>query len=99
MKKLYQGFRKGWKKNPSLFVARCTNIETYFKRTLCEFPPLARIYKSVVDTMKRQGWFAEELFHYLGTTHYCFTLIISKTNSPGKYILCALLSVVYYSFR
>ena len=25
-----------------------------------------RIYKSVVDTMKRQGWFAEELFHYLG---------------------------------
>ena len=27
---------------------------------------LDRIYKSVVDTMKRQGWFAEELFHYLG---------------------------------
>ena len=27
---------------------------------------LDRIYKSVVDTMKRQGWFTEELFHYLG---------------------------------
>merc|ERR1712012_307890 len=26
---------------------------------------LERIYKSMVDTMKRQGWFVEELFHYL----------------------------------
>merc|ERR1719369_2462605 len=26
---------------------------------------LERIYKSIVDTMKRQGWWAEELFHYL----------------------------------
>ena len=26
---------------------------------------LERIYKSMVDTMNRQGWFVEELFHYL----------------------------------
>ena len=26
---------------------------------------LERIYKSMVDTMARKGWFMEELFHYL----------------------------------
>jgi long-chain acyl-CoA synthetase len=37
-----------------------------FRPTLmCSVPLiLERIYKSVVDTMKRQGWAAEELFHY-----------------------------------
>jgi long-chain acyl-CoA synthetase len=33
---------------------------------ICAVPLiLERIYKSIEDTMKRQGWFAEELFHYL----------------------------------
>ena len=32
---------------------------------MCSVPLiLERIYKSIVDTMKRQGWAAEELFHY-----------------------------------
>ena len=32
---------------------------------MCAVPLiLERIYKSIVDTMKRQGWAAEELFHY-----------------------------------
>lgn len=33
---------------------------------MCSVPLiLERIYKTIVDTMKRQGWWAEELFHYL----------------------------------
>eukprot|EP00092_Neocalanus_flemingeri_P005787 GFUD01006229.1.p1 GENE.GFUD01006229.1~~GFUD01006229.1.p1 ORF type:complete len:726 (-),score=213.49 GFUD01006229.1:423-2600(-) len=33
---------------------------------MCAVPLiLERIYKSMVETMKRKGWFAEELFHYL----------------------------------
>ena len=33
---------------------------------MCSVPLiLERIYKSIGDTMKRQGWAAEELFHYL----------------------------------
>lgn len=38
----------------------------YLKPTLmCAVPLiLERIYKSIVDTMRRQGWAAEELFHY-----------------------------------
>jgi len=38
----------------------------YFKPTLmCAVPLiLERIYKSIVDTMRRQGWAVEELFHY-----------------------------------
>ena len=32
---------------------------------MCSVPLiLERIYKSIVDTMRRQGWAAEELFHY-----------------------------------
>lgn len=32
---------------------------------MCAVPLiLERIYKSIVDTMRRQGWAAEELFHY-----------------------------------
>merc|ERR1712004_858160 len=38
----------------------------FLKPTLmCAVPLiLERIYKSIVDTMRRQGWAAEELFHY-----------------------------------
>ena len=33
---------------------------------MCSVPLiLERIFKSVVDTMQRQGWAVEELFHYL----------------------------------
>ena len=37
-----------------------------FRPTLmCAVPLiLERIYKSIVDTMRRQGWAVEELFHY-----------------------------------
>lgn len=32
---------------------------------MCAVPLiLERIYKSIVDTMRRQGWAVEELFHY-----------------------------------
>ncbi len=35
---------------------------------MCSVPLiLERIYKSIVDTMRRQGWAAEELFHYFVT--------------------------------
>ena len=32
---------------------------------MCAVPLiLERMYKSIVDTMRRQGWAVEELFHY-----------------------------------
>lgn len=45
----------------------CKGDANVLKPTLmCTVPIiLERIYKSIVDTMKRQGWWAEELFHYM----------------------------------
>jgi len=47
--------------------AGCKGDANVLRPTLmCTVPLiLERIYKSIVDTMKRQGWWAEELFHYL----------------------------------
>ncbi|XP_040582204.1 long-chain-fatty-acid--CoA ligase 4 [Lepeophtheirus salmonis] len=53
--------------NKSSKVKRgCKGDANVFKPTLmCSVPlVLERIYKSVVDTMRRQGWAIEELFHY-----------------------------------
>merc|ERR1719282_1613761 len=45
----------------------CKGDSNVLKPTLmCAVPLiLERIYKSIVDTMSRKGWFVEELFHYL----------------------------------
>jgi len=45
----------------------CKGDSNILKPTLmCAVPLiLERIYKSMVETMKRKGWFVEELFHYL----------------------------------
>eukprot|EP00090_Calanus_glacialis_P001394 TRINITY_DN10994_c0_g1_i1.p1 TRINITY_DN10994_c0_g1~~TRINITY_DN10994_c0_g1_i1.p1 ORF type:complete len:726 (-),score=259.31 TRINITY_DN10994_c0_g1_i1:181-2358(-) len=45
----------------------CKGDSNLLKPTLmCAVPLiLERIYKSMVETMKRKGWFVEELFHYL----------------------------------
>merc|ERR1719237_888133 len=45
----------------------CKGDSNVLKPTLmCGVPLiLERIYKSMVDTMSRKGWFVEELFHYL----------------------------------
>lgn len=47
--------------------AGCKGDANVLRPTLmCSVPMvLERIYKSIVDTMKRQGWAAEELFEYL----------------------------------
>ncbi|XP_023345834.1 long-chain-fatty-acid--CoA ligase 4 [Eurytemora carolleeae] len=47
--------------------AGCKGDANVLQPTLmCSVPLIIeRIYKSVVDTMNRQGWFVEELFHYL----------------------------------
>ncbi len=46
--------------------AGCKGDANLLRPTLmCSVPLiLERIYKSIVETMKRQGWAAEELFHY-----------------------------------
>jgi len=45
----------------------CKGDANLLKPTLMCVVPLIleRIYKSMVETMKRKGWFVEELFHYL----------------------------------
>ena len=45
----------------------CKGDANILKPTLmCAVPLiLERIYKSIADTMNRQGWFVEQLFHYL----------------------------------
>jgi len=47
--------------------AGCKGDANILKPTLmCAVPLiLERIYKSIADTMHRQGWFVEQLFHYL----------------------------------
>lgn len=70
---LYYGIKIGYSSSLTLtsksskVKAGCKGDANYLQPTLmCAVPLiLERIYKSVVDTMKRQGWFAEELFHYL----------------------------------
>jgi len=53
--------------NKSTKVARGSKGDANLLRPtlMCAVPLiLERIYKSIVDTMRRQGWAAEELFHY-----------------------------------
>lgn len=70
---LFYGIKIGYSSSLTLtsksskVKAGCKGDANVLNPTLmCTVPLiLERIYKSVVDTMKRQGWFAEELFHYL----------------------------------
>jgi len=70
---LFYGIKIGYSSSLTLTTksskvkSGCKGDSNILKPTLmCAVPLiLERIYKSMVETMKRQGWFAEELFHYL----------------------------------
>merc|ERR1719150_1317987 len=70
---IFMGIRIGYSSSLTLTTKSskvktgCKGDSTVLKPTLmCGVPLiLERIYKSMVDTMSRKGWFVEELFHYL----------------------------------
>merc|ERR1712241_242625 len=70
---LLNGIKVGYS-SPNTLTNKSTKVKSGVKgdanllrpTLMCAVPLiLERIYKSMVDTMKRQGWFVEELFHYL----------------------------------
>ena len=70
---IFMGIRIGYSSSLTLTTKSskvktgCKGDSNILKPTLmCAVPLiLERIYKSMVDTMSRKGWFVEELFHYL----------------------------------
>ena len=70
---IFMGIRIGYSSSLTLTTKSskvkngCKGDSNVLKPTLmCAVPLiLERIYKSMVDTMARKGWFMEELFHYL----------------------------------
>jgi len=70
---LFYGIKIGYSSSLTLTTksskvkAGCKGDSNILKPTLmCAVPLiLERVYKSIVDTMNRKGWFVEELFHYL----------------------------------
>jgi len=70
---VFMGIRIGYSSSLTLTTKSskvkrgCKGDSNILKPTLmCAVPLiLERIYKSMVDTMSRKGWFVEELFHYL----------------------------------
>ena len=82
----------------------------FLKPTLmCAVPLiLERIYKSIVDTMRRQGWAAEELFHCepfyhlekttLACTIFLILQILCSTRWNGKTVALTLLSLTKLCF-
>merc|ERR1719211_404548 len=70
---IFMGIRIGYSSSLTLTTKSskvkngCKGDSNVLKPTLmCAVPLiLERIYKSMVDTMSRKGWFVEELFHYL----------------------------------